>query len=95
MGQNQIRPYQDLEQDDYVIRNFDENIDPTELLWHRDDEDRIVEILECGPGWQFQYDNALPWNLEPKMSLIIQRHDYHRVIKGEGNLLLKIHKIKD
>ena len=40
------RPYKDLEvTDQYIIREFDENIDPIELLWHRDDEDRTIEIL--------------------------------------------------
>jgi len=90
-----MKPYQDLEQDDYVIRKFDQNIDPIELKWHMDGEDRIVEVLECGAGWKFQYDNKLPQDLKPNTTLLIQRHDYHRVIKGEGNLLIKIHKIKD
>jgi hypothetical protein len=91
-----MRPYQDLEQqNDFVIRKFDQNIDPIELKWHMDNESRIVEVLECGPGWKFQYDNKLPQDLKPKTILNIQRHEYHRVIKGEGNLLIKIHKIKD
>jgi hypothetical protein len=39
-------PYTDIEiTDSYIIREFDENIDPIELLWHRDDESRIVEII--------------------------------------------------
>lgn len=87
------KPYRDLETgSDYVIREFDHSIDPIELLWHRDDEQRLVEILECGPGWKIQMDDQLPWDLEPKMSIFILRHQWHRVIKGEGKLLLKIHK---
>ena len=40
------KPYKDIEvTDKYIIREFNENIDPIELLWHRDDEDRTVEIL--------------------------------------------------
>ena len=88
-----MHPYQDLEQkDNYVIRNFDENINPTELLWHRDEEDRLVEVLECGDGWKFQHDNRLPQDLNPSTSISIQKYKWHRLIKGEGNLLLKIHK---
>jgi hypothetical protein len=95
LGEVKDRPYFEKKvKDDEVIRLFID-LNEEEKLWHKDGEDRIVEILECGSGWKFQYDNALPWDLEPKMSLIIQRHDYHRVIKGEGNLLIKIHKIKD
>ena len=45
-----MKPYKDIEvTDSYIIREFSENIDPIELLWHR-------------------------------------------VIKGTGTLMLKIHK---
>jgi hypothetical protein len=38
------RPYTDLlVTNEYIIREFDENIDPIELMWHRDDENRLVE----------------------------------------------------
>jgi hypothetical protein len=86
------RPYTDIEKTDkYIIREFDDNIDPIELLWHRDNEDRLVEIIEPGQGWKFQFENNLPWDLEPKMSIYILRHEWHRVIKGTGTLKLKIH----
>ena len=40
------KPYKDLEvTNEYIIREFDENIDPIELKWHRDNEDRVVEIV--------------------------------------------------
>jgi len=46
-----VRPYKDLEvTDQNIIREFDENIDPIELLWHRDDEGRLITILEVGKG---------------------------------------------
>jgi hypothetical protein len=87
-----MRPYQDLERtNEYIIREFDENIDPIELMWHRDDEQRLVEVLEPGNGWKFQFDNELPWNLESKTSIFILKHQWHRVIKGTGTLKLKIH----
>ena len=42
-----MKPYTDIEvTDSYIIREFSENIDPIELLWHRDDEDRTLEILK-------------------------------------------------
>lgn len=93
MKQQRTTPYRDLEvTDSYIIREFDENIDPIELMWHRDNEDRVVEVLECGEGWGFQFDDGLPFELEPKTSIFILRHDWHRVIKGKGILLLKIYK---
>ena len=54
------RPYKDLKvTKEYIIREFNENIDPIELLWHRDNEDRTIEILE-DTDWQLQLDNCLP-----------------------------------
>ena len=87
------KPYKDLKvTDKYIIREFDENIDPIELMWHRDDEDRTIEIIEPGKGWKFQFENELPWNLEPNLLICILRHEWHRVIKGEGKLVIKINK---
>jgi hypothetical protein len=66
-----------------------ENIDPIELLWHRDDENRTVEIIG-ETDWKLQLDNQLPTSInEP---IFIPRHEWHRVIKGTGKLKLKIHK---
>ena len=84
------KPYTDIEvTDKYIIREFNENIDPIELLWHRDDEDRTVEILG-ETNWGVQLDNELPISLNQPIH--IKRHQWHRIIKGNGNLRLKIHK---
>ena len=86
------KPYSDIAiYDNCVIREFGENIDPIELMWHRDNEDRVVEVLNQ-TDWFFQYDNELPIPLKENVSLKIARHDWHRVIKGTGNLRLKITK---
>ena len=84
------RPYTDIEvTDSYIIREFSENIDPIELLWHRDDEDRTLEILG-ETNWKIQLDNELPTSLnEP---IFIPKHYWHRVIKGNDKLKLKIYK---
>ena len=82
--------YVDLEvTNEYVIREFNENIDPTELLWHRDDEDRTLEIIG-NTDWQLQLDNCLPTSLN--QPIFIPRHTWHRAIKGTGTLKLKIYK---
>jgi len=84
-----MTPYTDIEvTDKYIIREFSENIDPIELLWHRDLEDRTVEILG-ETNWKVQLDNELPTSLN--QPIFIPRHHWHRVIKGDGNLRLKIH----
>ncbi len=85
-----MQPYIDIEvTDDYIIREFNENIDPIELLWHRDDENRTIEILG-ETDWKVQLDNQLPTSMNDP--IFIQRHEWHRVIKGTGTLKLKIHK---
>ena len=86
------KPYSDIAiYDNCVIREFGGDIDPIELKWHRDNEDRVVEVLN-NTDWFFQYDNQLPIPLKENVSLKIARHDWHRVIKGTGNLRLKITK---
>ena len=84
-----MTPYTDIEvTDKYIIREFNENIDPIELLWHRDNEDRTLEILG-ETDWKLQLDNQLPTSLN--QPIFIEKHVWHRVIKGNGNLKLKIH----
>ena len=84
------KPYIDLEvTDKYILRQFNETIDPIELLWHRDDEDRVVEIIG-NTNWMLQLDNSLPTSLQER--IFIPKHEWHRVIKGTGVLNLKIYK---
>jgi hypothetical protein len=58
--------------------------------WHRDREDRIVEVIE-NTDWLFQMDNELPILLKEK--LYIPKESYHRVIMGKGKLIVKITKL--
>ena len=71
------------------IRIFDQDVEEMELVWHRDREDRIVEALEP-TDWKFQLDNNLPQRLE---KIFIPKDTYHRVIKGSGNLKVKVIKL--
>jgi hypothetical protein len=85
-----VKPYTDIEvTDKYVIREFNENIDPIELMWHRDDENRTIEIVGK-TDWKIQLDNQLPTSLNE--SIFIPKHKWHRAIKGTGTLKLKIYK---
>ena len=84
------KPYTDIEvTDKYIIREFNENIDPIELLWHRDDENRTIEIIG-ETDWKVQLENKLPTSIN--LPIFISKHEWHRVIKGTGTLKLKIHK---
>ena len=87
-----MTPYTDIEvTDKYIIREFNENIDPIELMWHRDLENRTVEILE-GDGWKFQKENKLPVELKEGVRIFIPALEWHRVIKGNTNLKIKIYE---
>jgi len=73
------------------LREFEPNTPSNELEWHLDEEDRIVEVLENKGNWQFQLDNKLPTLLENK--IFIPKETYHRVIKGNDKLIVKIKKL--
>ena len=74
-----------------VIREFSSEVDPMELVWHQDPQDRTIEILE-GEGWQLQRDNELPLELKKGDRIFIPEFQIHRVIKGNTNLKLQITK---
>jgi hypothetical protein len=85
-----MKPYRDIEvTDTYIIREFNENIDPIELKWHRDRENRLVEIIG-ETDWQLQLENKLPTSIN--QPIFIPAGEWHRVIKGSNNLMLKIYK---
>ena len=87
-----MKPYieKKLENNNY-IRIFDSIKSQNEFEWHLDKEDRIVEVLENNGGWCFQLDNKLPILLNK--SIFIPKETYHRIIKGNGKLILKIKKL--
>ena len=85
-----MKPYKDIEvTDTYIIREFNENIDLIELKWHRDRENRLVEIIG-ETDWQVQLENQLPTSIN--QPIFIPAGEWHRVIKGSNNLMLKIYK---
>lgn len=73
-----------------VIRTFRNNTDNKELVWHRDHEDRLVEVVG-NTNWEVQLDNELPQKID---KIFIPKNTYHRVIKGDGDLIVKVHFLK-
>jgi hypothetical protein len=72
-----------------VIRTFTEDIDPIELMWHRDLETRkVISVLSS--DWKIQLDDSLPVSLNE--TIIIPAGSWHRLIKGSGELVVKIIK---
>ena len=71
------------------IREFRYDLHDEELKWHFDEEDRTVEILE-NSNWLFQFDNELPFMMGSP--IFIHKGRWHRIIKGEDDLIVKIKK---
>lgn len=71
------------------VRIFSNTILEDDLVWHRDREDRIVEALHK-TDWQFQLENELPKELT---SIFIPKETYHRLIKGSGDVQIKVTKL--
>lgn len=83
-------PYEESLEKGYVIRTFSEDVENSELKWHKDLEDRVVIPIK-ETNWLFQRDNKLPEKIEGK--IFIKANEWHRVIKGTGDLIVKIYKI--
>lgn len=73
------------------LREFRENIDSDELIWHQDREDRVITVVEAN-GWKLQMDNQLPVLLEEGTTYNIPAYEFHRVIKGNGTLKVLVEK---
>jgi quercetin dioxygenase-like cupin family protein len=76
-----------------MLRKFSSNVSSEELVWHRDREDREVQIIS-GSGWKFQKENSLPVDMITGDKILIKKNEWHRVIKGSGDLIVKVNVIK-
>jgi hypothetical protein len=84
------KPYTDIvEADGTVSRLFSASVKPEDLKWHMDDEDRIITVLDK-TNWQFQFEDQLPVPLNKP--IFIRRHQWHRLVKGDGPLMISIFK---
>ena len=89
-----MKPYTEkLLSENKRVRKFSCNVDPMLLEWHQDKNDRTIKVLE-GKGWQFQLDESLPVDLNPGDLFKIPSFTWHRIIKGESDLVLKITESK-
>ena len=87
-SQDTGRPYSQKKENGYLIREFSHITPSFEFVWHRDKEDRIVQATH-ETDWKFQLDNDIPRRLL-KDKLFIPKDTYHRLIKGTGDLVVKI-----
>ena len=84
-------PFQETKiSDNTFVREFSQDTDSGEFMWHRDREDRIIESLN-NTDWMVQIDNELPKKIEGEV--FIPMGTYHRLIKGTGDLKVKVIKL--
>lgn len=81
--------YIDTHTNKSILRTFTKDVDESELVWHRDRNNRTVRILQSN-GWKFQYDNELPFTLNRDDVITIPKEMFHRIIKGDGDLIIEI-----
>jgi hypothetical protein len=80
---------EEIVSDNVFIREFKQDTDSGEFMWHRDFEDRIIESIG-ETDWQIQLDDELPKVIQGEV--FIPMGIYHRVIKGTGDLKIKLIK---
>ena len=85
-----VIPFDEHIDGDIYIRTFSSDVDVNELKWHFDEEDRIIESTN-ETDWRFQFDNKLPHLISDKIH--IPKGEWHRIIKGTGNLELRVKKM--
>jgi hypothetical protein len=84
-------PFTETISDDCVVRHFSDELTQGDLPWHRDREDRWV-TAEHYTDWMLQRDNELPCPLWGQ-SIFVRNGEFHRLIKGTGELVCRIRKL--
>lgn len=82
-------PFDEVNESGVKRRTFKSGINEHELKWHFDERDRKVNVVKSN-GWKLQMDNQIPKQLKEGQTIFIPKGVYHRVIKGDGELIVKI-----
>lgn len=84
------KPYKEEHLSNFYLRTFSKNTLEEDLKWHWDEEDRLI-CSSVDTDWLFQFDNKLPQSMNSE--ILIEKGRFHRIIKGKGDLIIKITKI--
>tara|TARA_R110000764_G_scaffold211494_1_gene297590 strand:- start:8353 stop:8619 length:267 start_codon:yes stop_codon:yes gene_type:complete len=85
------KPYRETPGKEYSVREFLQSTSSLEYVWHRDKEDRYVQPINYS-DWKLQLDNTVPVEFG-NSKLFIPKETYHRLIKGTGDITLKVWKL--
>ena len=83
-------PFKEHKNGKFYVRTFSKDLPENTLKWHFDDEDRLVKPLNEN-DWKIQFDNQLPTSFNKE--IFIPKGVYHRIIKGDTDLKIKILKL--
>jgi len=83
------RPYREVKGAGFTLREFQGDVNSGDLVWHQDKRDRTVTVIEGG-RWSLQMETGLPLPLIEGHTYSIPAKTWHRLIKGQGNLRIKI-----
>ena len=81
--------YMEQKEDNMITRVFNSDCKDDDLVWHRDKKDRTIKVIS-GVNWKFQHDNELPFVMKIGDKIKINKETYHRIHKGQGELILEI-----
>ena len=85
-----MNPYTEEQTDtNTYIRTFSADTPETDLIWHLDREDRVIEAIH-NTDWKFQFDDELPISLNNLIT--IPKNTFHRIIKGTDDCTIRITK---
>lgn len=85
-------PFREILENTSSVRTFRHNTNENDLKWHFDNEDREVTFLHDS-NWKFQIDNSLPINIHEGLTVFIPEGEYHRILKGNGDLKVRVKKL--
>lgn len=86
------KPYSERLDDGIIIRSFSELTPEDEFVWHRDHNDREI-VATTGRGWKIQFDNQMPEEIKIGKTFYVKKGEYHRLLKGNDNLTLRIKEL--
>lgn len=89
---NEELPFHEQQTQGFLLRTFSQNLTEEELKWHFDDENRMI-VPVSGYGWKLQIDECLPEELLVDKEYMIPVDVYHRLIKGNGDLEVRLYKL--
>ena len=70
----------------YKIRTFKDECDS---IWFKEEDTQRVRVFS-GHGWRLQIGDTQPILLEQGEKYNIPKNRFHRIIKGEGNLVIRL-----